>query len=290
MYELLWISGFVTILLVFLMPETSSATILHRRAARLRAVTGNTAYRSQAELTHGHKTPGVIIQEAILRPFQITVLDPSIFFANAYTALVYAFYYLFFDSFPTVYGAGVFNFSFGAQGVAYVSIIVGGIVGATIYIGYQQLYMNNYWYPTKGWPVNEKRLEPAVISSAFAPIGLFIFAWTSRTSVNWSGSLIGTGIYAAANFVTLQCLFFYIVLSYPAYAASILAANDFLRALAATGFLHIGIPMFRTLHIDGGVSLLAGLTCFGVPGIWLIYHYGARLREKSRFAVGDAPQ
>ncbi|KAI5475045.1 MFS general substrate transporter [Pseudohyphozyma bogoriensis] len=288
MWELLWLGGFSTILLVFLLPETSHANILLRRAERLRALTGNLAYRSQEEITNAKRTPGLVFQEAILRPFQITVLDPSIGFANVYTGLVYAFYYTFFVAFPIVYGPEVFNFSFGAQGVVYVSIIVGGIVGFIIYVGYQLLYMNGYWYPTRGWPVNEKRLEPAIISSAFAPIGLFIFAWTSRVECHWIGSCIGTALYALSNFITLQCIFFYIVLSYPAYAASILAANDLLRATAATGFLHIGIPMFRTLHIDGGVSLLAGLTCFGVPGIYLIYRYGARLRAKSRFAVGDS--
>lgn len=48
--------------------------------------------------------------------------------------------------------------------------------------------------------------------------------------MHWIGSLIGVGIYVASNFVTVQCLFFYILLSYPEYGASILAANDFIRA------------------------------------------------------------
>jgi len=64
-----------------------------------------------------------------------------------------------------------------------------------------------------------------------------IFAWTSGKGVHWIGSLIGVGIYVASNFITIQCLFFYILLSYPEYGASILAANDFIRAAVSASLL-----------------------------------------------------
>lgn len=114
------------------------------------------------------------------------------------------------------------------------------------------------------------------------PIGLFIFAWSARSDVHWIGCLIGTAIYTGANFITLQCLFFYvrfdtlqrmfseralqIILTYPQYSASLLAFNDFMRSAGAAGVLHAGGPMFRSMHIDGGVSFLAGLTILGIPG------------------------
>jgi hypothetical protein len=52
--------------------------------------------------------------------------------------------------------------------------------------------------------------------------------------------------------------FFYLVLSYPRYSASLLASNDFLRSCTAAGLLHAGPAFFKVLHVDGGVSLLAG--------------------------------
>ncbi|KAL8277277.1 hypothetical protein RQP46_010346 [Phenoliferia psychrophenolica] len=286
MYELLWIVGFVTLFLVFLMPETSHANILLRRAERLRALTGNNALRSQSEIDHGELTPGKIITDALIRPIQITVLDPSVGFANLYISFVYAWYYLFFTSFPIVYGE-IFKFSFGAQGLAYLSLAIGGTLGAAFYIGYQYVVMNPY-YAKVGWPVNEKRLEPALISAIVAPIGLFIFAWTAKASLHWIGSMVGVTLFVAANFATLQCIFLYIVLSYPQYAASLLAGNDAFRSITAAAFLHAGTPMFRAMGIGGGVSFLGGLTLFGIPGVWAIWYWGASLRQKSRFAQGDA--
>ncbi|KAK4700259.1 MFS transporter, DHA1 family, multidrug resistance protein, partial [Phenoliferia sp. Uapishka_3] len=286
MWELLWIIGFVTIFLVFFLPETSQGNILLRRAERLRTLTGNKNLRSQSEIDQGEKTPGKVLSEALYRPIEITVKDPSIAFANLYISLIYAFYYLFFEAFPIVYGE-IFAFNYGEQGLVYLSIAIGGTVGAIFYVGYQFVVMNPY-YAKKGWPVNEKRLEPALVSAVLAPIGLWIFAWTSRTNVHWIGSLIGVGLFVAANFATLQCVFLYIVLSYPQYAASLLAGNDAFRSITAAAFLHAGTPMFRAMKISGGVSFLAGLTMFGIPGIWAIWYYGAMLREKSRFAVGDA--
>lgn len=56
----------------------------------------------------------------------------------------------------------------------YVSILIGGLIGCVMYIGYQVTYMVHY-YKTKGWPEPEQRLEPALLASFLLPIGLFIF-------------------------------------------------------------------------------------------------------------------
>lgn len=51
----------------------------------------------------------------------------------------------------------------------------------------------------------------------------------------------------------------------------------------AVGFLHAGLPLFHNLGVGRGVSVLAGLSCLGVPGMLLLLRYGAYLRSKSRF-------
>lgn len=45
----------------------------------------------------------------------------------------------------------------------------------------------------------------------------------------------------------------------------------------------------RRRGVDGGTSFLAGLTMLGIVGIYCLYHFGARLRARSKFAVGDGP-
>lgn len=48
---LLWLDGGCFLILIFTMPESSSATILTRRAQRLRKLTGNKDLKSQGEIS-----------------------------------------------------------------------------------------------------------------------------------------------------------------------------------------------------------------------------------------------
>jgi DHA1 family multidrug resistance protein-like MFS transporter len=103
MWEMLWMNGPVFLVLFFFLPETSSANILLRRAQRLRKITGNTRIRSQSEIDQSNLTARAITIEALWRPFQLVLLDPSIAFTAVYTALVYGIFYSFFEAFPLVY-------------------------------------------------------------------------------------------------------------------------------------------------------------------------------------------
>ena len=76
----------------------------------------------------------------------------------------------------------------------------------------------------------------------------------------------------------------YLPLSYPQYAASLFAANDFFRSAWAAGAVLYARPLFERLGIAGGVSLLGGLSCGGVLGVAALYMCGANLRARSRFA------
>lgn len=85
---------------------------------------------------------------------------------------------VFFAAFPILYlprssgGAGVYHFSFDAEGAAYVTIFIAGVFGFCVYVGYQLFYMGP-WIRKNGWPVNEKRLETAIPAAATASIGLW---------------------------------------------------------------------------------------------------------------------
>jgi DHA1 family multidrug resistance protein-like MFS transporter len=138
-----------------------------------------------------------------------------------------------------------------------------------------------------GFPVNEKLLIPALPASFGPLIGLFLFAWTARASIHWIAPTIGITIYGATVFIVMQCIFMYIPLTYPKYAASLFAANDFFRSALACGSVLFAHPLFGNLGVARGVSLLGGLSVIGIIGIWLLYFYGSRLRALSKFAISD---
>ena len=132
---------------------------------------------------------------------------------------------------------------------------------------------------------SEDRLKPALISSFLIPIGLFLFGWTANGSVHWIVSVIGITIYTMGIIIVFQCMFLYVPLSYPQYAASLFAGNDLARSALSAGAILFATPLFRNLGIGRGISLLAGLTVGGIVGIWVLWYYGAALRARSRFTA-----
>lgn len=177
----------------------------------------------------------------------------------------------------------------GQIGLVFLCILVSCILAVVVYASY--LY---FWVDPRiakyGWPVQEHHLLPALPASFGPTIGLFLFAWTARASIHWIVPTIGITIYGATVFVVMQCIFVYIPLSYPMYAASLFAANDFFRSALACGSVLFAHPLFGNLGVDKGTTLLAGLSVIGIIGIWLLYFTGAKLRSMSKFAVYEPTQ
>ncbi|KAL1608104.1 hypothetical protein SLS60_003043 [Paraconiothyrium brasiliense] len=282
-WEMLWMNGPVFLSLFFLLPETSSNNILLRRAARLRALTGDHRLKSQSEIDQAKMTPREVAIEALWRPFQLVLLDPSIAFTAVYTALIYGIFYSFFEAFPLVYEV-MYHFNLGEMGLTFLSVTVGVIISIAAYWAY-------IWYIVEpeirahGLGAPERRLLPALVVTWFVPAGLFIFGWTSDPKIHWIVSCIGIVITTIGIFLIIQCVFLYLPLVYPQYAASLFAGNDFMRSALATGAIHFSSPMFRNLGIGRGISLLAGLTVGCSVGVYVLFLFGHKLRARSRFAA-----
>ncbi|GAA5842841.1 hypothetical protein JCM9279_004003 [Rhodotorula babjevae] len=275
--------------LILLCPETSADNLLHRRARRLRRLTGDETLRTRAEVLGAGKSSRALLYEALAIPFKVALLDPSILFCHVYIALCYAVFFSFFDVFPLVFGE-IYHFPTDSQALIFLCDVAGSSLGALGYASYQLLYM----FPlvrNKGMPVVERRLEPALVSSIMASVGLWIFAWSAYPQAHWMGPTVGATLFVVSNIVTFQCVFYYLILSYPKYAASVLAGSDFARSSLAAGVVHGATPLFRSsAGIHGGVSLLAGLAACGIVGIWTLYLCGAKLRARSRFTGGEGEE
>jgi MFS transporter, DHA1 family, multidrug resistance protein len=270
LWEILWAAGPVFLLMFFLLPETSTPNILLRRAKRLRKLTGDNRLQSQSEIDQKNLRPSAILIDAIVKPMEITVKDPAIAFVNLYTAIIYGIYYSFFEVFPLVYPV-YYGFSL-------------GMIGVAIYCLYLQ-FMLIPDIKANGLRAQESRLVPALYACFGPTIGLFIFAWTARADIPWIAPTIGIVLYAASVFIVMQCIFVYVPLSYPQYAASLFAGNDFLRSALACGSILFARPLFINLGVDKGVTLLAGLSVIGIIGMFVLYIYGAKLRSRSKFAI-----
>lgn len=305
MWEVLWLAGPIWVLLMLCLPETSSKTILLQRAKRLRA----RAIRqgkpdvaaqlvSQSEIDQASMTTGNVITEAIWRPFQINLLDPSVAFTSVYTGLIYGIYYSFFESFPLVYGAGLpqpsvtkgYHFNLGQQGLVYLSIAVGILLAVPVYNAYLYFDFNPKFLKelqAGRMPPPENRLKPALFATVLAPATLFWFAWTGFNSpvINWAVPTLAIVFFTVAIFIVFMCIFNYLALSYPQYGASLFAMNDAVRSCLAAGSIHYASPLYHKLGIGRGGSLLGGLMVMGVIGIFILFTKGAWLRSRSKFAA-----
>ena len=275
-YEIIIMGGSLFLILLTL-PETSAANILLRRARRIRLSQNDSRYATSYELDRTDARQKFI--SAMIKPFEISVKDPAITFACMYAAILYSIYYSFFEVF-TVFYTEMYHFSIGATSLVFVTIIIGLIIVIPPYT----IYLNRVFLPQFATATFEDRFYLALFASWFAPVGLFMFAWTAQPTIHWIWSTTGVSIYAGSSFIVFQCLICWLPLSYPKYTASLLAGNDFARSLMAAVMIMVSRKMYLDIGIAKGVSLLAGLSCIGILGMATLYRYGAAMRARSRFA------
>ncbi|KAF1964756.1 cycloheximide resistance protein [Bimuria novae-zelandiae CBS 107.79] len=281
-WETLILSGFTFLLLFFFLPETNADYILAQRAKRLRKKTGYNHLLSRSESRSGNKNWVKLTVYHLTMPFRITVLDPSVGFINLYTALVYGVYYSFFESFPLVY-IGTYGFSIGIMGAVFICVIIGAGIGLIIY-SLLIYFVYEPYTMSKGIGSPEFRLVPGLFAAALAPAGMFIFGYAAKSDITWVAPTVGISLYAATSFVLVNCIFVYLPLSYPRYAASIFAANGFLRSALACGAIHFSQPLFHNLGVGNGCAILGSVAAACAAAFVGLWRYGPELRARSKFA------
>ncbi|PVH92357.1 putative MFS transporter [Periconia macrospinosa] len=282
MWETLILSGVTFVLLFFFLPETNAEYILRQRAKRIRKRTGDDSYLSRVESRTHKKNWLKVLSYHLTMPFRITILDPSVGFINLYTALVYGVYYSFFESFPLVY-MGTYGFSIGIMGTIFTSIIIGAGIGLIVYSALIYFIYEPYTM-SKGIGSPEHRLVPGIFAAALIPPGMFIFGYASKSEISWAAPTVGIALYAAASYILVNCIFVYLPISYPRYAASIFAANGFLRSAIACGAIHFSQPLFGNLGVGNGCAVLGGVAAGCAILFVFLYWYGPQLRARSKFA------
>lgn len=284
-WELMWLSGFAFVFLVLLMPETSSANILYRRARRLRKITGNQQLISEPELEGADMTGKDIIMMTLVRPFTLSLLEPICFCLNLYIALIYGLLYIWFESFPIVF-IEIYGFSLGTQGLAFLGILIGAFVVVPPFVWYQHKYIEPK-FNENGELTPEWRLPPSFVGAFCIPICLFWFGWSARADVHWIMPIIGSSFFSIGAFLLFNSVLNYLGDAYPKYAASVLAGNDFFRSMFGAGFPLFARAMYSRLGVNWASSTLAFLSIAFIPIPFVLFKYGRYIRAKSKNARQD---
>ncbi|CCH45769.1 Cycloheximide resistance protein [Wickerhamomyces ciferrii] len=288
---LLIVSGALLFLYLTFVPETYHPMILNEKAERLRRLTGNPNIIIQEDLNSNHQSISGSLKEILWRPIEIGIFEPVIMLINIYISVMYAIMYLWFEAFPYYYGE-VREFSIMGSGLTYLSIVIGTLCGALIYIC---LTFKQYTYPLlrKETVHPEAFLPIAILGSILLPLGIFIFGWSATTTNHWFGSLIGGAIYGASGIIMFQTLLNYVGMSFFRFVASAFASNAFMRSVVGGCFPLFGRALFKNLStkkfpVAWGSTILGVITFLLISVPVLFYFNGPKLRATSKYAgTGD---
>ncbi|KAI1193011.1 fluconazole resistance protein 1 [Nemania serpens] len=270
--------GATTFAAVVFLRETNPKILLDRKAAQLRAATGNPALRSA--LTHPRSiSPKQVLAGALGRPAKLLVKSPILLVMSLYVAFIFGTTYLLFTTFPDVF-EGQYGFTVATSGLAYLGLGVALFVALVINRTFgERVRAARMKAEGTNQPRPEHRLILMICFSPFVGFGLFIYGWTAFYRAHWIVPIIGTSVIGIGAFFILVPSQLYLVdLFGSAGAASALGANNLTRFLASTFLPLAGPRLYATLGYGWGNTLLGFLALAFVPAPVLFYRYGERLR------------
>ncbi|KAI1614195.1 putative MFS transporter [Exophiala viscosa] len=276
--------GMIGIVGAIFIPETYGPVLLMRRAKHLSKADGK-IYISVLEKSQGKKKPSEVFKRALVRPWVLLFLEPIVFVASTYMAIIYGTVYLFMGAMPVVYNQDR-HWSEGIGGLAFLGIAVGFLLEVVYSIydndrRYMKLFLSQK-------ATAEARLPPAIVGAIALPVGMFAFAWTNYRSIHWSVGIILTAPFGAGCVLVIMPLINYLIDSYTIYAASVLAAAAIFRAIVGAAFPLFTNRLYKAIGIHWASSIPAFLTLLCMPFPLIMHRYGEALRMKCKYSFEAA--
>ncbi|KAL1618044.1 hypothetical protein SLS56_010749 [Neofusicoccum ribis] len=171
---LIW-AGAQLALIVFLVPETYHPVLLRRKSQKLRAETGNEAWKAPIEKLD--KSVSQTLLWSCVRPFQLLVFEPMCLNLCILSSILLGILYLFFGAFPLVFQNN-HGFTLSQVGLAFLGLFVGMVLG----ISTDPLWRKNYARLVQrreaqggepGGSEPEYRLPPTIVGAIIVPIAMF---------------------------------------------------------------------------------------------------------------------
>ncbi|KAJ5356763.1 hypothetical protein N7517_011372 [Penicillium concentricum] len=269
-------AGAFSILAVICLRETHPYTLLRRKTKSLQRQTGNRNIRSTLEA--GQPTSSLFMF-SILRPMKMPFYSPIVSLLALYIAVIYGYLYLLFTTFPSVF-LDVYHFSSGDVGLIYLGIGVGSIVGM-IFQSLTSDMVFQWLRDRHGFSKPEYRLLPLFLSCWMIPFSLFWYGWAANKDVLWISPIISTSLMGLGMVNAFTAVSTYLVDAYTEYAASAIAATIVLRSIIGAFLPLAGGPMYKTLGLGWGNSVLTFIALAMCPLPFLLYRFGERIRKKT---------
>ncbi|KAK3987503.1 fluconazole resistance protein 1 [Cladorrhinum sp. PSN332] len=273
------IGSTVTALTEVVNKETNPRVLIERKLERLQKETGRTGLRSCYEKPGTEKfSRRQVLVNGLVRPTKMLFLSPLVFFISLYIAFAYGTLYLLFTTIPMVF-METYGWDVGVTGLVYLSLGVGNIGGWGYVTARSDKDVVRRTKANDGVFVPEFRLPITIWFSLFVPMTFFWYGWSTHFHTHWIVPVLGLFPFTFGIVGILLPMTTYLVDCYPMYAASAIAANTVFRSLAGVLLPLAGPPMYDTLGLGWGNSLLGFLCVLMIPVPLLIYKFGAKLRK-----------
>lgn len=265
----------ILVLDMLILDESYPASLLVKKAQRLRHGTGNWALHARHE--EWDVTLTELAQKYLIRPFQL-LTTPICFLVALYASFVYGILYASLAAFPIEFEE-VRGWNKLVGSLPFLAMLLGVILGSAANLFNQKFYLKR-WKANNCNPVPEARLPPMMGGSVIFAAGLFVFAWTSQPQTFWLAPCIGIVLMGLGFFTIFQAALNYLIDTFQRYAASAVAANTFLRSIFAATFPLFISPMLHAMGIEWGVSVFGFIAAALIPIPYLFYIFGKRLRAR----------
>jgi MFS family permease len=273
----------VTVLIITLTKETCHKVLIQRKTEKLRRSQGRDQLRSCYDETNAKDTWS-IMKISLLRPLKLMFLSPIVFFLSLYIAFIFGVVYLLYTTLPTVF-ENEYGFSIEQTGYPYIALGLGNAMAWLLFTLFSDKLVLKLTKANNGIFTPEMRLSIGIPSGILLPVTLFWYGWSSYYKLAWPStiiSLVPFGFGIVGLFLPIST---YIVDSYPIYAASATSANVILRSVVGALLPLSGPPLYSTLGLGWGNSLLGFICILMIPMPLVFYKIGGRLRASQRLRM-----
>lgn len=181
-------AGVITVAGMFLMKETYGLAILNHRVARLKKETGNPNLKSSLD---SGLSPKDLFLFSIVRPSKMLFTSPIVFLLSLYVALAYAYLYILFSTFTSIFVTN-YGFTTGTAGLSFLGLGIGSIIGQVLTTVWGNRTAQKHI--RRGDFEPEHRLPLMYPGAVAMPIGLFWYGWSAEFQTHWIVPILGTGI------------------------------------------------------------------------------------------------
>ena len=223
---------------------------------------------------------------ALCRPIRLLLIQPIIQLMSIFLAYNYVILILVLSTFATLWTSR-YQQSVSISGLHYIAIAIGYTLAAQVGAPLtDQIWAYLKSKSPNGTTAPEFRVPLMIPGAIIIPLGLFWYGWAAEARVFWLVPDVGAGMFGFGIILGTQAMQAYVMDAYPDFTASAVAASQMLRGLAAFGFPIFASDLYDRLGYGWGISLLAFVfIALGIPGPFLLWKFGARLRAKGKMVL-----